>query len=80
MCFKGLKPIKIIAGGHKNSLGADDSSSATIIFPFGKTATLITHNSVNLENEAIVFGTKGLLKVNKLHCKWTHFIKVLLIL
>lgn len=63
MCFKGLKPVKVIAGGHMNASGADDSSSATVIFPNGKTATLITHSRVNLPSEAIVVGTKGTLKV-----------------
>jgi dihydrodiol dehydrogenase / D-xylose 1-dehydrogenase (NADP) len=63
LCFKGLKPVKIVAGGHLNESGADDSSSATVVFPKGKTATLITHSRVNLPSEAVVVGTKGVMKV-----------------
>ncbi|ODM95427.1 Trans-1,2-dihydrobenzene-1,2-diol dehydrogenase [Orchesella cincta] len=64
MCFSGLKPLKIVASGHLNESGADDSSSATIIFPKGKTGTLITHSRVNLPSEALVVGTKGSMKLN----------------
>lgn len=63
LCFKGLRPEKILAGGHLNSTGADDSSSATLIFPGGKTATLITHSATNLPSEALVAGTKGSMKL-----------------
>jgi len=63
MCFKGLRPVKILAGGHLNASGADDSSSATVVYPGGKTATLLTHGRVNLPSEAVVVGTKGTMKV-----------------
>lgn len=65
LCFGGLKPVKIVASGHLSASGADESSSATLIFPNGKTATLITHSKVNLPCEAIVVGTKGSMKVAK---------------
>lgn len=64
LVFSGLKPEKIIASGHLNSSGVDDSSSATIIYPNGKTATLITHSQVNFPCEALAIGTKGTLKVS----------------
>lgn len=64
LVFSGLKPEKIIASGHLNTSGVDDSSSATIIYPNGKTATLITHSQVNFPCEALVIGTKGTLKVS----------------
>lgn len=64
LVFSGLSPVKIVASGHLNTSGADDSSSATIIYPNGKTATLMTHSQVNFPCEAIVIGTKGSLKVN----------------
>jgi predicted dehydrogenase len=63
--FNGLKPVKIVASGHLNSTGADDSSSATVIYPNGKTATFVTHSVVNLPSEALAVGTKGTLKVIK---------------
>lgn len=64
LVFSGLTPEKIIASGHLNSSGADDSSSATIIYPNGKTATLVTHSQVNFPCEALAIGTKGTLKVS----------------
>jgi predicted dehydrogenase len=64
LCFKGLHPVKVIAGGHLNASGADDSSSATILFPKGKTATLITHSRCDMPNEAVVVGTEGVIKVS----------------
>lgn len=64
MCFSGLKPVKVVASGHLNESGADDSSSATIIYPNGKTGTLITHSRVNLPSEALVVGTKGSMKLH----------------
>lgn len=61
--FEGEKPVKVISGGHLNPQGVDESSSTTIIYAGGKSATLVTHCRVNLPNEAIVVGTKGTLKV-----------------
>lgn len=63
MVFKGLRPEKIAAGGHLNSSGADGSGSATITYPGGKTATLLTHGGVDLPCEGLIVGTKGTMKV-----------------
>ncbi|CAG7727409.1 unnamed protein product [Allacma fusca] len=72
LVFKDLKPVKILGGGHLNNSGADDSSSSTIIYPNGKTATLLTHGGVNLPNEALVIGTKGTMKLrNPFWCATT---------
>jgi dihydrodiol dehydrogenase / D-xylose 1-dehydrogenase (NADP) len=59
----GEKPLKVIAGGHMNVNGVDESTSTTLVFSNGRTATLITHSRVELPNEAFVFGTKKTLKV-----------------
>lgn len=64
MCFSGLKPLKVVASGQLNKSGADDSSSATIIFPNGKTGSTITHSKVDLPSEALVVGTKGSMKLH----------------
>lgn len=63
LVFGGAKPTKIIAGGHMNASGADDSSSSTFLYPGGKTATLMTHSQVDFPNEALAIGTKGTLKL-----------------
>jgi len=59
----GERPIKVVGGGHMNVNGVDESTSTTLIFSNGRTATLITHSRVQLPNEAFVFGTKKTIKV-----------------
>jgi dihydrodiol dehydrogenase / D-xylose 1-dehydrogenase (NADP) len=51
LVFGGEKPTKVITGGHLNSHGVDESTSSTLLYPNGKTATLITHCKVELPNE-----------------------------
>jgi len=62
--FKGCKPVKIVAAGHLNSDGVDQSSCTVITYENEKTATLITHGKVQFTNDAIIYGTKGTLKVS----------------
>lgn len=57
------KPKQILAGGHLNEGGVDESTSTTLIYSNGRTATLLTHYGVNLPCEGIIFGTKGNIKV-----------------
>ncbi|CAL8116955.1 unnamed protein product [Orchesella dallaii] len=59
----GERPLKVISGGHMNVDGVDESSSSTLIFSNGRTATLLTHSRVDLPNEAVVYGTKKTVKV-----------------
>lgn len=61
--FKGLKPTKILAGGHLNEYGTDDSSSGILIYPDGKTAIVATSTVIKLTNEAVIIGTKGEIRV-----------------
>jgi len=63
LIFGTEKPEKIVAGGHLNSDGVDESTSATLVYKNGRTATLVTHGRVRLPNEAHVVGTKGTIKV-----------------
>lgn len=60
--YKGLKPEKVIASGHLNSHGTDSAASAILTYSGGIT-TFSTSAVVDLPNEAIVVGTKGILKV-----------------
>ena len=41
--FGGEKPMKIVAAGHLNADGADESTSATLLYSQGRTATLVTN-------------------------------------
>jgi hypothetical protein len=61
--YGGEKPLKIIAGGHLNAQGADESSSATLIYSKGRIATLMTNIRVEFPNDALVIGTKGIITV-----------------
>jgi len=61
--FNGETPLKIISGGHMNPNGVDESTSTTLIYEGGRTATFVTHSHVMMPNEAFAFGTKGTLKL-----------------
>jgi len=61
--FGGVRPEKILAAGHLNEDGIDDSASATLIYPGGRTATVIIQGTVKMESEAYACGTKGSIKV-----------------
>lgn len=61
-------PLSIRAGGHLNDHGVDVSTSTTLLFKGGRTATIITHALIDLPNEAHVIGTKGSLKVPNFWC------------
>jgi dihydrodiol dehydrogenase / D-xylose 1-dehydrogenase (NADP) len=57
------RPLKILAAGHLNNDRVDESTSASLTYSGGRTATLVTHGRVRLPNEAIVVGTKGTIRV-----------------
>jgi len=63
--FGGEKPLKVISSGHMNEHGVDSSTSTTLIYSNGRTATLVTHCKVELPNEAWAIGTKGSMKLPK---------------
>lgn len=64
MIFGGETPDKIVASGHVNEYGVDESSSATLIYSNGRTATLTTHTRVEFPNDAVIIGTKGIIRVS----------------
>jgi dihydrodiol dehydrogenase / D-xylose 1-dehydrogenase (NADP) len=65
----GESPEKIVAGGYQNEEGIDLSTSSTLIYSGGRTATLITNSRVVLPCDAIAVGTKGILKLpNPMWC------------
>ena len=66
--FEGETPERIISGGHLNENDVDLSSSTTLIYSGGRSATLLTHCQVNLPNSAYIIGTEGTIKVIKLSC------------
>lgn len=63
LVYGGEKPEKIIAAGHLNSDEVDISTSSTLLYSKGRTATLLSHGRCTLPCEAIAVGTKGTLKM-----------------
>ncbi|XP_063612011.1 trans-1,2-dihydrobenzene-1,2-diol dehydrogenase-like [Penaeus indicus] len=64
LVMDGDKPLKVLAGGHLNQEGVDVVTSATLVYPKGRTASLSTTIRADLPSEAFVVGTKGTIKVN----------------
>lgn len=62
----GCEPLKVVAAGHLNDDGVDQSMSCVMTYPNGGTATLSTHSKVALPCEARVTGTKGTTMVGLL--------------
>lgn len=63
LVFGKNTPYEIYSAGHLNDNKVDDSYTCIIKYPEGKTATLILHTVVKLENDAYIYGTKGFIKV-----------------
>jgi dihydrodiol dehydrogenase / D-xylose 1-dehydrogenase (NADP) len=61
--FNGETPEKVLAVGHLNKNGVDYDFAASLQFKDQKTASISCHSLLNLENEATIVGTKGIIKV-----------------
>ncbi|XP_077296372.1 trans-1,2-dihydrobenzene-1,2-diol dehydrogenase-like [Arctopsyche grandis] len=64
----GDYPKKIVAVGHLNDDGVDTSMSCIMTYPDSGTATVSTHSKVELTNEAIIVGTKGIARIPNFWC------------
>lgn len=62
--FRGQKPLKVVASGHLNKFETDESTSAILTYPGGKTAVFTTSAVVQLPNEGFVVGKNGILRVS----------------
>lgn len=56
-------PESIKASGFLNESGVDVSMSATLTYKGNRTATIMTHALTQLPNEAIICGSKDMIKV-----------------
>ncbi|CAG2178243.1 unnamed protein product, partial [Oppiella nova] len=54
---------KVLAVGHLNKNGVDYDFAASLQFKDQKTASISCHSLLNLENEATIVGTKGIIKL-----------------
>jgi len=59
----GPEVPRVVAGGHLGPDGCEESSSTSLIYKEGKTATITTHSRVKLPCEARIIGTKGTILV-----------------
>jgi len=64
LVFGGEEPL-VVGAGHQGEDGCDESTSVTLIYTKGRTATLVTHSRVQLPNNATIIGTKGTITVPK---------------
>lgn len=62
--FRGSKPVKFVTSGHLNEYQTDESFAAIITYEGGKIADVAASARLPLTNEAIVVGTKGVIRVN----------------
>jgi dihydrodiol dehydrogenase / D-xylose 1-dehydrogenase (NADP) len=62
LVFGGEEPL-VVGAGHQGEDGCDESTSTSLIYSRGRTATLVTHSRVQLPNSAIIVGTKGTITV-----------------
>ncbi|GLH11941.1 Trans-1,2-dihydrobenzene-1,2-diol dehydrogenase [Gryllus bimaculatus] len=63
--FGPKRPKNIVALGHLNEQGVDESMSCIITYESGQTAVLSTHSRGEFPNEALVVGSKGVACVAK---------------
>ncbi|KAK9880770.1 hypothetical protein WA026_013091 [Henosepilachna vigintioctopunctata] len=66
--FRGLQPIKVVVNGALTKDGVDGTTAALISYQNGKLASVTCSAEVNLPNEGIIVGTKGMLKVPQFWC------------
>lgn len=62
--YRNLKPKKFVCAGHLNEFQTDESFAAIITYEGGKIADVSASAKLPLPNEAIVVGTKGVIRVN----------------
>jgi len=65
------EPISVVAKGHLNENGVDETASAVLTYPGGKTAVVTTHSRVELPNEGCIYGTEGTIRVPRFWCPTT---------
>lgn len=64
MIFGPVMPLSVKAVGNLNADGVDDNAAIVMTYPGSKTAVLSTSSLVNMTNDAIIYGSKGTIKVS----------------
>lgn len=63
--FEEIHPHTIKAIGHFNHWRSDESVSAVLNYPGGKSGIITVHTCAKFPNEALVIGTDGCIKVSR---------------
>ncbi|XP_018320315.1 trans-1,2-dihydrobenzene-1,2-diol dehydrogenase [Agrilus planipennis] len=61
--FRGLKPIEVAITGHLNKQNVDETAVAVLKYPGGRTGVATCSSRLQLDNVAVVIGTKGTIRV-----------------
>lgn len=64
--FRGLTPSKVVANGHLNNEGVDNSVAAILTYSGNKTAVVSISSLVKLSSQGTIYGTKGTIKVDEM--------------
>lgn len=67
--YRGLTPKSFLADGHLNENKVDESGGVILTYSDKRSASVFVSAAAPLPNEAVVVGTKGILKV----CVNHHF-------
>ncbi|XP_014274426.1 trans-1,2-dihydrobenzene-1,2-diol dehydrogenase [Halyomorpha halys] len=59
----GRKPLSVSAVGHLNEHGVDEGVNYILKYDNGKTANLCSHSKVMLDNSAVIYGSKGNIRI-----------------
>lgn len=68
LIFKGETPIDMKAVGGLNSEGTDDYTASIWTYSGNRLACLSTSAKAQYPNEAVIIGTKGIIRVPKFWC------------
>ncbi|KAF2899961.1 hypothetical protein ILUMI_06228 [Ignelater luminosus] len=69
--FGGAEPDHVHATGSLNENGVDECVCAILSYPNGKLACISTEARVELSNEGVIYGTKGMITVPRFWCPTT---------
>ncbi|KAK9686613.1 Oxidoreductase family, NAD-binding Rossmann fold [Popillia japonica] len=66
--YRGYKPIKFVGSGQLNEHGTDDTAGAIITYSDDKIGIISCSTKALLPNEAIIIGTKGMIRIPTFWC------------
>ncbi|XP_019879254.1 trans-1,2-dihydrobenzene-1,2-diol dehydrogenase-like [Aethina tumida] len=61
--FQNLVPVKVLTTGFIGDQDVDESASCILSYAEGKNAIISTHTRCSMPNEAIIVGSKGIIRI-----------------